>query len=625
MIATALVVLSFVGIHCGLSGEAQPEFSFAKVQKGNILQTVSVTGSVKAEPTIQLRFQKAGQIDEILAEVGDQVTQGVALAKLESESLAIAVTQAQADLKLAQAKLAQLKAGNTLEEINLSKAKVSQAEVDLETAEVNLENQVALNQDSLDEAALAVKLKEDAMEATETAFENAEKVLENVGSSYSQDVAAAYEDAYSVLDDVLVSVQDSLTQADNILGVDNEEANDDFEVNIKATSSVAFTNAQGVYRDLKVDYLVFERDKEATTADEVINEEVDALLVEAEDLLEAMDELLKDVYDLLSEARVFGSLSETSLNTKKTTINTERTSNEAVLDQLEAAMQAIEGAGLSETSQVDLAQADYDAAEAKLKAAQVALEQAQQSQTAIENEINANLDVYRQNVSVAEAALEAAEASLAVSKAKPRSVDLASLEAEILRAQANLNLAQHNLSQTYLKAPTDGVITVINGEIGENVDVTHDFMTLISSYYEIEANVSETDIAKVTLADKVEMTLDAFGLDRQFAGEIIEIDPAETVISGVIYYKVSSVFTTEEKEVKPGMTANLEIITAEKEGVLTVPRRAVKYDGKMSYVELLGSDNLPKKTEVTVGLEGDQEVEILTGLTEGQEVITFMK
>lgn len=617
-----IVVIGFLGIYFR-GGKEQAEYSFTKVQKGNILQTVSVTGSVKAEPTIRLRFQKIGKIDQILVEVGELVKKDQVLAKLESEALAIAVNQAQADLRLAEAKLAQLKAGNTAEEINLAEAKVRQAEVDLDTSETNLENQVALNQDVLDEAVLAVKLKEDALVAVETAFENAEKALENVQSSYSQDVESAYDNAYSVLEDVLVSAQDSLTQADNILGVDNEEVNDSFEVNLKANNHTRFSAAQAEYSDVKMVHLVFKKSVEATMVETIIHEEIDSLLVEAESVLQAMDEVLDQTYTILSDARIFGSLTQTNLNTKKTTINSEQTSNATVLDSVKASVQAIEDAGLSETSQVDTAQAAYDTAESNLKAAQIALEQAQQNQTGIDNEIEANLDTYRQKVAVAEAALAAVEASLAVAEALPRSVDLASFEAEVMRGRANLNLANYNLSQTYLKAPAEGVITVIDGEIGENVEVTHDFMTLIAHYYEIEANVSETDIVKVKVGDKVRMTLDAFGLEREFAGEIMGIDPAETVVSGVIYYRISSVFTAEEEGVKPGMTANLDIVTAEKEGILIVPRRAVKYDGT-PYVEVVGAEGA-EKVVVEVGLEGDQEVEVVSGLKEGDEVITFVK
>jgi multidrug efflux pump subunit AcrA (membrane-fusion protein) len=159
------------------------------------------------------------------------------------------------------------------------------------------------------------------------------------------------------------------------------------------------------------------------------------------------------------------------------------------------------------------------------------------------------------------------------------------------------------------------------------VNTTDDFIELLSRDFQVIANVSESDIAKVNLGDPVSMTLDAFYYDKVFEAEIVEIDPAETVVQGVIYYQITAGFTTEDTQVKPGMTANMDIVTEETTNVLAVPIRAVKYDGARSYV--LQPDSIvsgtTKEVDIEVGLRGDQFIEVVSGLEEGDDVVTYVR
>jgi multidrug efflux pump subunit AcrA (membrane-fusion protein) len=134
----------------------------------------------------------------------------------------------------------------------------------------------------------------------------------------------------------------------------------------------------------------------------------------------------------------------------------------------------------------------------------------------------------------------------------------------------------------------------------------------------------------------VEITLDAFGDEIVFGGYVDFIEPAETVIQEVIYYKVKSVFSKEDnniayyEKIKPGMTANVTIFTAKKDNVLLCPIRAVlektnDLGKRIKYSRVLEKGDV-REVEVETGLRGDQGmVEILRGLEEGDEVITFIK
>ena len=99
-----------------------------------------------------------------------------------------------------------------------------------------------------------------------------------------------------------------------------------------------------------------------------------------------------------------------------------------------------------------------------------------------------------------------------------------------------------------------------------------------------------------------------------------QIDPAETVISGVIYYKVTSIFDVKDQRIKSGMTVNLDIKTDKREDVLYLPYFVIMEQDGEKYVEVL-EDNILKKKIIKLGLEGENNIEIISGLEQGEKVI----
>lgn len=215
------------------------------------------------------------------------------------------------------------------------------------------------------------------------------------------------------------------------------------------------------------------------------------------------------------------------------------------------------------------------------------------------------------------------ENQLALQKAGSTAGEISAQEALVRQAQANLENLQAQYSNTILRSPFDGIITKINPEIGEIASLTSPAISIISdAKFEIEANIPEVDIAKIKIENSTEVTLDAYGNDVVFEAKVVSIDPAETVVEGVPTYKTTLQFTGGEDKIKSGMTANIEIKTAEKKNVLTVPQRAVKITGE-KIVTVLNADNeTTKEVKVETGLRGsDGNVEIISGLNEGDKVV----
>lgn len=204
-----------------------------------------------------------------------------------------------------------------------------------------------------------------------------------------------------------------------------------------------------------------------------------------------------------------------------------------------------------------------------------------------------------------------------------------SKDADVEEAKAGYDIALNNLSRSVLKSPANGIITEVNDKKGDILGtgvIKESFAKMISGDLMIEAQIPESDILKIKMGQKVDFTLDSLPDNEKFSGEVIEIFPASTVVQDVISYKVKFKIDNPDSRFKPGMTANLDIKTAQKDNVLKIPLRAIKEEESHKYVEVLKDNNQTEKIEIATGLTGDEGmVEVRSGLKEGDKVVTFEK
>jgi len=310
------------------------------------------------------------------------------------------------------------------------------------------------------------------------------------------------------------------------------------------------------------------------------------------------------------------------------------------LDDLKTALSSVAQA-LSDTMNVleatltsaDLSETELDTLKTNIKTQQTKISSSLTNVQTAKSNLNSKITYYEDQVTYyenavkdAESALSIAQAQLELKKSPARSFEIQSGRAKIDQTRANLYLALANLGEAQIIAPVNGIITKKGFEVGEQTSLATPVLEMIGeTKLQIQVNVPESDIAKIKLSQNVAITLDAFGPDKKFTGQVIFIDPAETKIQDVVYYQVKIQFMSGAEEIKPGMTANLTIYTDSRDNVLVVPSRAVKSRDGEKYVEILTAEkNVTQKT-VTVGLKGNEGIEILSGLNEGEEVITFVK
>ncbi len=221
----------------------------------------------------------------------------------------------------------------------------------------------------------------------------------------------------------------------------------------------------------------------------------------------------------------------------------------------------------------------------------------------------------------AEAALNLAESELNLKTAPPRPEDIANAKANVKKAQADLNYYYNQLKKAKIIAPSDGVITKIPVEVGDFVNISQKVVGFISQgAEEIDVNIAESDIAKIKSGQEATIDFDALGPDEKFKGKVVNVNPASTVISGVVYYKVKIYLDKEDPRLKPGMTANIEILINKKENALCLPYQYFKEKNGKKYVYLERGKKITIQ-EIKTGLEGENNVEIIQGLKQGDKVI----
>ena len=224
-------------------------------------------------------------------------------------------------------------------------------------------------------------------------------------------------------------------------------------------------------------------------------------------------------------------------------------------------------------------------------------------------------------------ALDSARANLTVARAEAETA-----KAQIARSELSLKNASVALGYTTVKAPMDGVVIAVAVEEGQSINAVQSTPTIITlaqtSTMTVEGEIAEADVADVKTGMAAYFTL--LGKDKtQYEGVLKSIDPAPLAISknssssdSAIYYYGKMDVPNPDDRLKVGMTANITIKIKEAKNALLIPLTALQDDGR---VLVVGADGQAQPREVEVGINDGINVEIRSGLNEGEEVVQSTK
>lgn len=194
------------------------------------------------------------------------------------------------------------------------------------------------------------------------------------------------------------------------------------------------------------------------------------------------------------------------------------------------------------------------------------------------------------------------------------------LQAKVATAQRTLDDKKTAVDDLTLKAPIDGKVSSFTVKVGDKLDAKAQ-VGKVADYnaMEMKISVDELDIAKMQVGQPVTISFDALP-GKKYEGKVAKVALEGTVKNDIATFDVT-VQISNSAGILAGMNGSAEIAIAQRENVLTVPAQAVRTTGGKSIVQIL-QDGKATPVEVQVGLRTTADVEILSGLTEGQQVIT---
>ena len=226
-----------------------------------------------------------------------------------------------------------------------------------------------------------------------------------------------------------------------------------------------------------------------------------------------------------------------------------------------------------------------------------------------------------------------ADVDLAETNYRDAAANVEVLQAQLDQAQAAFASAELDLGYTTIYSPVDGIVVSRNVDAGQTLAAAFQTPILFViaqdlTQMQVNASVSESDIGGVKEGTKAHFRVDAYP-KQFFEGVVTQVRNAPISIQNVVTYDVVITVSNPELKLKPGMTANVTIVTSRKEHPLRVPNGALRFrmpnvplDKKATRVWVLDSDNHPRQLDVTTGIADSLSTEIADGvLKEGDRVI----
>lgn len=213
---------------------------------------------------------------------------------------------------------------------------------------------------------------------------------------------------------------------------------------------------------------------------------------------------------------------------------------------------------------------------------------------------------------------------------------------QVATANESVRRAQTNLGYATITSPIDGVVLSKSVEEGQTVAASFNTPELFKiaqdlTNMRVVADVDEADIGDVKEGERVTFTVDAYP-DDTFEGSVTQVRQEATTTNNVVTYEVVISAPNAQLKLKPGLTASVTIYTAEKTGVLSVPSKALRFTptketvGNKKIVDCNGNNkvwilagNEIKAVPVSIGMTDGTHTQIISGLKEGQEIITELE
>ncbi len=193
------------------------------------------------------------------------------------------------------------------------------------------------------------------------------------------------------------------------------------------------------------------------------------------------------------------------------------------------------------------------------------------------------------------------------------------LDAARAKGEKELKTWQEYYKATPIYAPIDGTVILRDVEPGQTF-AEQEAVFVLSDRLVVKAQVDETDLGNIKIGQDTTILLDAYPKNK-IDGKVVHIAYDSTTVNNVTTYLVDVIPNDTSSIMRSGMTANVTFYIEEKKDLIVIPESALKYQDGVSYVQVRGEKNSLKQKKVTIGASDDENIEIKSGLNEGDEIL----
>lgn len=227
-------------------------------------------------------------------------------------------------------------------------------------------------------------------------------------------------------------------------------------------------------------------------------------------------------------------------------------------------------------------------------------------------------------LAAAEAAVAQAKLNMALAQANADATDvqqqLLTARAQVAQARNAVSAAERNLSLTRVVSPIDGTVTAVAAQVGQLAGQSTALAVVADlTHLEVVANVDETDVHNVKVGQSADVTVESLP-GRVFSGIVESVASQGKVVSSVVYFEVTVKVTDDTRTLKPGMTADVDVVLDRRTNVLTIPNAALEERRGRTMARTLDENGEPFFKRVELGITDGTTTEVISGLEPGEMV-----
>lgn len=602
------------------AGTGVTHVSVAAARLGTVSSDLVLSGVVQSSGSLNLAPSVTGRVATIAVKVGQTVTRGQVVATLGDSLAQAQMAQDQAAVAAAQAKVTAAAQGASPQTIQVAQAAVAKAVQILHAAQSAYQEAQAVYQDRIPEqqpvvsAQNQVKQSEAAAQVAQAAVQEAEVKLAQAESSAQTSPANVLPSTITADHQAVAAAQAQLKNDQAALVTDEQtvqtaEATLSTDQTLYGTMAGQYSADEAAYQEALLDYNSWQGygsnpyaatlSKTQTVAQQA-SQAYNTLQSDQSAVHAAQSAVADEQKNIVSDQAAVDS-TQAALASAGNSLTGQQASNQLSVEAAQAAVgqakaQAAQSAQAVQAAQADLAQA--------------------KAQYNDRTSANQTLLAAKNAVSAAQTGVQAAEAQLAAAQAPPSSAALAALQAGVSEAQAASGVLAAELRRNTIVAPFSGVVTAITDTVGALASPGAPILSMESSQMQIQAALSQNDMAAVNTGDSVTVT--APGVSATVKARVATVSPSGN--SASLAFAVMVTPDQTPSWLKAGEFVSLNVLTRTVHNAVIIPSGAiVTFNGK-DQVFVVGKGHKAVLETVVPGLSNGVDTQV-TGVRAASRVV----